>query len=68
MNLQMSCCKYENYVRYIYVRGEKYAVLDLEIAPRNSSIEWADSVNVSDTDTPFVILTHVFLNKYAENV
>lgn len=66
MDFQKDDCRYENYVRYIYVRGEKYAVLDLEFAPRNSAIAWADSVIASDTDTPFIILTHVFLNKYAE--
>lgn len=66
MDFQMGGCDFENYVRYLWIGTTKYAVLDLEFAPRNEALEWANSVVSSDSTTPFIILTHVFLNRYAQ--
>ena len=57
---------YENYVRYLDIGQERYAVMDLEFCPRNDTIEWANEVVSSQPTMPFIILTHVFTNKYGQ--
>ena len=66
MEFQMKGCQYENYVRYLQVGEVNYAVLDLEFAPRNNAIEWANNIIAANPSTPFILLTHVFLNRYAQ--
>ena len=53
---------YENYVRFIKVGGKQYAVLVLEFATRNISLEWANRVIRMNPETNIIILTHAFLN------
>lgn len=57
---------YENYVRYLTIGDTKYAVLDLEFAPRNEAIDWANDVIQKYSKTPFILLTHVFTNIYGQ--
>lgn len=57
---------YENYVRFIHFAGKDYAVLVLEFAPRDIALQWADTVIKDNPTTPFIILTHSFLNNDGE--
>lgn len=66
MNFQMEGCAYENYVRFLNIREKEYAVLDLEFAPRNEVIAWANDVVAEYPTKDFIILTHVFTNKYGQ--
>lgn len=65
-DVQMDGCDYENYVRFLNIGNEQYAILVLEFAPRNEAIEWANDVVKSYSQIPFIILTHVFTNKYGQ--
>lgn len=56
----------ENYIRHISLGGRHYAVLVLEFAPRNETLEWVDKVLKEDPATPYIILTHAFLNNYGQ--
>lgn len=66
MDFSMDANGYENYVRFLQIGDTQYAVLDLEFAPRNEAITWANDVVQSYSTTPFIILTHVFTNKYGQ--
>lgn len=66
VDFQMEDCQYENYVRFIKVGEREYGVLDLEFAPRNEAIEWANKVVAEYPATDFLILTHVFTNKFGQ--
>lgn len=57
---------YDNYVRFLELGETRYAVLVLEICTRNVVLEWADSVVEEYAETPFIILTHIFTNKYGQ--
>lgn len=63
MDFQMEGCKHENYVRFLRLGSKDYAVLDLEFAPRNETIEWAKDVVEKYMANDFIILTHVFTNR-----
>lgn len=52
----------ENYVRHIVISGKEYAVIVLEFGTRNETLEWASKVIKEDSSTPYIILTHAFLN------
>ena len=56
----------ENYARFITIGNNKFLVLELEFAPRNEAIEWASQIASIYSNTPIILLTHVFLNKYAQ--
>ena len=66
VNIKMNDTGWENYVRYVSIGGERTGVLVLEFATRNQPLEWANQVISSDPNTPYIILTHVFLNRYGE--
>ena len=66
MDFSMDANGYENYVRFLQIGDTQYAVLDLEFAPRNEAIAWANDVVQSYSTIPFIILTHVFTNKYGQ--
>lgn len=57
---------YDNYVRFLELGETRYAVLVLEICTRNEVLEWANSVVEEYAETPFIILTHIFTNKYGQ--
>ena len=65
-DLQMTDCEYENHVRFLQIDTQAYAVLDLEFAPRNEAIAWANDVVAQYPAVKFIILTHVFTNKYGQ--
>ena len=52
----------ENYVRHINIDGKRFAVLELEFAPRTVALEWANKIIRAEPSTPFIILTHAFMN------
>ena len=58
--------KWENYVKYITLDGKKYGVMVLEFCTRNETLEWANTIISADTLTPYIILTHAFLNEKGE--
>ena len=62
----MEGCAFENYVRYLDIGEKRYAVMDLEFCPRNETLEWANEVVSSQPTMPYIILTHVFTNKYGQ--
>lgn len=53
---------WDNYLKYVTLDNKKMAVLSLEFAPRNITLEWADKVIKDNKDIPIIILTHAFLN------
>lgn len=65
-DFQMEGCDYENYVRFLKIGDTDYAIMDLEFAPRNETLDWANEVVQEYATTPFIILTHVFLNNYGQ--
>ena len=62
-DFRMEECEFENYVRFLSLGDVSYAVMDLEFAPRDEALSWANNVVKSYPTTPFIILTHVFTNK-----
>ena len=58
----MDNSQYDNYIRYVEIGVKTYGVLVLEFAPRNEVLDWADSMIKFNSDIPFIILTHAFLN------
>lgn len=65
-DFKMEGCEFENYVRFLSLGEIKYAVMDLEFAPRDEALSWANNVVQLYPTTPFIILTHVFTNKYGQ--
>ena len=65
-DLKMDDTIHENYVRFLEIAGKEYAVIDLEFAPRNEALQWANEVVQTYSSTLFIILTHVFTNKYGQ--
>ena len=65
-DIRMEGSDYENYVRFISFDYLKYAILVLEFAPRNEAISWANEIVQRYKDIPFILLTHVFTNKYGQ--
>lgn len=65
-DIRMENSQYENYVRYINLGGKKYGILVLEFCTRNETLEWANNVINNAPLTPFIILTHVFLDQNGE--
>lgn len=61
-DLVMPSSQWDNYVRFLMLGDTKIAILSLEFAPRNEVLEWADEVIRTYPDTPFILLTHAFLN------
>lgn len=53
---------WDNYLKYVTLDNKKMAVLSLEFAPRDITLEWADKVIKDNKETPIIILTHAFLN------
>lgn len=62
-DISMSGSKYDNYVKFVEINEIRYAILSLEFAPRNEVLDWANEVICEYSETPFIILTHAFLNK-----
>ena len=62
MDTVMNNSLWDNYLRYVMVEKKKIAVLSLEFAPRNETLEWANGVIKANSNTPIIILTHAFLN------
>lgn len=58
--------EFENYVRFLKIGETRYAVMDLEFAPRDETLIWANEIVNNNPTTPFIILTHVFTNKYGQ--
>ena len=52
----------ENYVHFFQCNNEKYGVLVLEFAVRQSTLEWAQGILEQYPETKFILLTHAFLN------
>lgn len=65
-DFQMEGCDYENYVRFLTIGEKDYAIMDLEFAPRNETLDWANAVVQEYSTTPFIIITHAFINKDAQ--
>lgn len=65
-DIRMEETSYENYVRYMTINGNKYAVLVLEFCTRNNVLDWANNVIQKDSNIPFIIVTHAFLNYYGQ--
>lgn len=63
---KMEGTQWENYVRYITMGGKKYGVIVLEFCTRNEVLEWANNVIKNDPSTPYIIVTHVFLDQNGE--
>lgn len=63
---RMENCIYDNYVKYVNIGDVRYGILVLEFATRNRAIEWADKIISNNPDTPYIILTHAFLNRLGE--
>lgn len=61
-DIVMPDSKWDNYMRYVTLGDDQWAVLSLEFAPRNEVLEWADELIKANADIPFIILTHAFLN------
>ena len=61
-DIQLEGSGYDNYIRFVQLNGKRLAVLVLEFAPRNEVLEWANQMIQDNSKTPFVILTHAFLN------
>ena len=62
----MPASRWDNYLRYMNLGEEKWAVLSLEFAPRNEVLEWANDVIKANIHVPIIILTHAFLNNSGE--
>lgn len=62
-DIRMENAQWENYVRYVTIGEKKYGIIVLEFCTRNETLEWANSVLSSDPNTPYFILTHVFLDQ-----
>ena len=65
-DIRMKESKWDNYVRYIELGGIKYGILVLEFCTRNDVLIWANDVISADNETPFIILTHTFLDQNGE--
>ena len=65
-DIQMEGSRYDNYVRFVQLGGKQHAILVLEFAPRNEVLEWASQILQEHHDTPFIILTHAFLNNHGK--
>ena len=55
-------CLFENYVRFLSIGDKDYGLLELEFAPRNETLIWANDV-VRSYSVPFILLTHAFTNE-----
>lgn len=53
---------HDNRISYVKMGKDTYGVMMLEFAIREKTIEWANSVLSNDPQTPYIILTHAFLN------
>ena len=62
-DLKMENSRWENYVRYVTLGGIRYGVMVLEFCTRNETLEWANQVLETDSQTPYIILLHVFLDQ-----
>lgn len=62
-DFQMKGSDYENYVRFLTIGKTEYAIMDLEFAPRNETLDWANEVVQEYSTTHFIIITHAFVNK-----
>lgn len=65
-DIRMEDTKWDNYVKYIKLGGKRYGVLVLEFCTRNETLQWANGVIANDAATPYIILTHVFLDQNGE--
>ena len=63
---KMEGTHWDNYVRYITVGGKRYGVLVLEFCTRNETLDWANKIIMENDETPFIILTHAFLNVFGQ--
>lgn len=61
-NVSIVGATYDNYVKFENIGNSKFAIMVLEFAPRNEVLGWANKVIQDNSDTPFIILTHAFLN------
>lgn len=65
-DIRMNGSQWDNYVRYINLGGVKYGVMVLEFCTRNETLEWVNNVLKHDSTTPYILLTHVFLDQNGE--
>lgn len=65
-DIRMEGTKWENYIKYITLAGKRYGIIVLEFCTRNETLEWANTIISSDTLTPYIVLTHAFLNEKGE--
>lgn len=65
-DLKMASSQWENYVRYVTIGKVRYGVMVLEFCTRNTTLEWANDVLKTDSQTPYIILLHVFLDQNGE--
>ena len=66
LDLRMESSLWENYVRYVTIGKVTYGVMVLEFCTRNETLEWANHVLETDSQTPYIILLHVFLDQNGE--